>query len=765
MRVARAPVCASVEGPISAIENAASEVRHEDAILHPVLVADLADDGARDFIEGVAIAHGRVSVPLVAAPIDGSLHVLEIHTPSREPLVVFAEPVGAPTDEGYPLRLKPIEPVVAGEAETLDEPLEAPPGPALRARSRNAKTLSEKHTRDLGGARTSPAAPDALIGRTLADGKLEILALVGKGGAGAVYRAMHRALRIPIAVKILHDSFQTDIEFCRRFHSEALSASRLDHSNVVRVVDFGQEPDGLLYIAMEYLDGIPLSRIVEEEAPVPLPRIVALMSQVLGALAHAHARGIVHRDVKPDNVVLVRRSDDDGEMDERVKVCDFGIAVPAFDARSARTIAGTPHYMSPEQVSGQPLDGRSDVYACGVLLYELATGRVPFGEGDARTIAACHVHATPVPPSVLIPTLDPAFERIILRALAKDPNARHQNARELRSELRALLRSPSGPSAEEVPPSSRGDVQRTPKHVVVAGDPEWIERGSDAYASALHSSTKVRAVAPEIVTSTTEWLKRYAETLKHEEFMVMTEQLEATLPALINTANTKTLFALRSTLDLLASGNANDARTARVVRLLKAFADPKLLAMVAETALLGKRGEDAAVRLLLAAKTPAAYAMYSVRLKLTGTHVRHRFIELIAAFAEDALPMIRAGLTKLEAHQNVPVAAMLTEDLLRGVPALYDDALGEVIARYVRGGSPRLRCAAIGALARVWGERSRPILIGVLGTTDDDARATAIRALGTIKGIDDLVAQKIEDLVRGPFASPAVRDAAREVLT
>src|SRR6185503_7670105 len=136
-----------------------------------------------------------------------------------------------------------------------------------------------------------------------------------------------------------------------------------DHVNVVRVLDFGQEPDGLLYIAMEYLDGVPLSCIVEREAPLPTPRIVSIMSQVLGALAHAHARGIVHRDVKPDNVLLVQGRDDDDVACEQVKVLDFGIAVPAFDARSARTIAGTPHYMSPEQVTGEALDGRSDVYA------------------------------------------------------------------------------------------------------------------------------------------------------------------------------------------------------------------------------------------------------------------------------------------------------------------------------------------------------------------------------------------------------------------
>ncbi len=699
-------------------EEDGSEVRAVEATLHPVLVADLADEGARDFLEGVSIGQGCAVVPLLAAPIDGSLHVLEIHTPHREPLVVYAEPIGAPTRDGFPLRLKPIVPVASEGVVTLDDPEAI--GGALRPRTFNRITLTERHTHDLSGTQRE-ATPESLVGRTLAEQKLEVTALVGVGGAGAVYRALHRALRIPLAVKILHESFQTDIEFCRRFHAEALSASRLDHVNVVRVIDFGQEPDGLLYIAMEYLDGIPLSRVVEKEAPVPLPRLVSIMSQVLAALAHAHARGIVHRDVKPDNVVLVCSADDEGVVHERVKVCDFGIAVPAFDARSARSIAGTPHYMSPEQVSGEPLDGRSDVYACGVLLYELATGRVPFGDGDARTIAACHVRATPAPPSSLVPTIDPALERIILKALAKDPSARHQNARELRNELRALV-------AEAPPSSSR--------------EPEWIERGSDAFVSALTSSSSHRAVASEIVTSTTEWLQRWVQTVKREDFLAMAEQLEETLPALVATGDAKAVASVRTTLDLLSSGS--DVRATCAVRLLQTLRDPKLLGGLAESLLLGKSTEDGA-RLLLGARTPAAYALYSARLKLSGDDVRQRFVALVRAFGADAVPMMRAGLVKLFDHQNVPVAVLLAEDLLTSVPSMHDDALGEVVAPWVRAKHARVQCAAIDALARVWGERSRPVLLAFLGASNDAVRAASARALGAMNGLDDLVARKIAE--------------------
>ena len=188
-------------------------------------------------------------------------------------------------------------------------------------------TLSASHTADLERATRSRTRPaDSILGRALAGGKLLIESLIGRGGVGAVYKARHRELRMPVAVKVLHESFQRDIDFCRRFYAEALAASRLDHPNITRVIDFGQEPDGLLYIAMEFLDGVELRAVLDEEGALSAQRIAELMMQVCAGLSHAHARGIVHRDIKPENLVLVPGTTTTARPIELVKVCDFGIA-------------------------------------------------------------------------------------------------------------------------------------------------------------------------------------------------------------------------------------------------------------------------------------------------------------------------------------------------------------------------------------------------------------------------------------------------------
>ena len=234
--------------------------------------------------------------------------------------------------------------------------------------------LSAQHRADLAGVTPPPPSPTelqgGLVGRPLAGGKLEIESLVGTGSIGAVYRARHRELRIPVAVKILHESFQHDVEFCRRFYAEALAQSRLDHPNLVRVYDFGQEPDGLLYLSMEFLDGSTLRSLLERRGRLDALRIVELMLQVTAGLSHAHGRGLIHRDVKPDNVVVVATHDDDGRLSEAVKLLDFGFAMPpraSTDAPS-RQQAGSPIYMSPEQCRGEELDERSDIYACGIMM-------------------------------------------------------------------------------------------------------------------------------------------------------------------------------------------------------------------------------------------------------------------------------------------------------------------------------------------------------------------------------------------------------------
>ncbi|HVH47852.1 MAG TPA: protein kinase, partial [Labilithrix sp.] len=215
----------------------------------PMLVADLADEASRDFLEGVALAEQVAYVPLLAAPVDRSTHLLEVYSPGTpEPLRLVADPIGPPTAEGFPLRLRAQQ----QESAILLRVVKNRP-PTFRARHETNHALTEHHTADLEGTERSPNEAPLIVGRHLANGKLEIESLIGRGGVGAVYRARHRELQMPVAVKVLHDTYQADADFGRRFHAEALAASRLDHPNITRVLDFGQEPDGLLYLVMEYL--------------------------------------------------------------------------------------------------------------------------------------------------------------------------------------------------------------------------------------------------------------------------------------------------------------------------------------------------------------------------------------------------------------------------------------------------------------------------------------------------------------------------------
>ncbi|MBX3189943.1 MAG: serine/threonine protein kinase [Labilithrix sp.] len=307
-------------------------------------------------------------------------------------------------------------------------------------------------------------ARDPLVGRKIADGKYLIDALIGAGAAGAVYKATHKELRRTVGVKVLHPHYQQDPHFMKSFRGEALAASQLDHPNVMRVLDFGQEPDGLVYIVMEFLSGRTLQNLLDEERRLQPERAVEILIQVCAALSVAHDNGIIHRDIKPDNIMLVPSRNDEGATFELVKVCDFGIAAlqkrrgpgGEEDAEPSlydnmNIIAGTPEYMSPEQARGTEIDARSDVYACGICLYELVTGRPPFLGENAAEILIKQLEEPPRPPSQLVRGLDPIVEEIILRAIQKDPQKRHQSARELRVELKESIDpgEPGGPHDDD----------------------------------------------------------------------------------------------------------------------------------------------------------------------------------------------------------------------------------------------------------------------------------------------------------------------------
>ncbi|QNN53119.1 Stk1 family PASTA domain-containing Ser/Thr kinase [Nocardioides mesophilus] len=273
---------------------------------------------------------------------------------------------------------------------------------------------------------------DPLIGRLL-DGRYRIGPRIARGGMATVYEAVDLRLDRPCAVKVMHAGLGDDDDFAARFVREARSAARLSHPNVVSVFDQGDD-DGTLFLAMEYIPGHTLRDVIRAEAPMKPARALSLIEPVLSALGAAHAAGLIHRDVKPENVLIA----DDG----RVKVADFGLA-RAVSAETQHTatggvLIGTVSYLAPELVVDGRSDARSDVYAAGVLLYELLTGRKPH-EGDSPIqVAYKHVHEDVPPPSAAVPGIPPYVDALVARATARDPQLRPADARVLMHQVRRV---------------------------------------------------------------------------------------------------------------------------------------------------------------------------------------------------------------------------------------------------------------------------------------------------------------------------------------
>lgn len=300
---------------------------------------------------------------------------------------------------------------------------------------------------------------DARAGTTV--GKYKLHEIVGRGGMGVVYRGEHVYIGKEVAVKILHEGYGGREESIKRFLREARAASLINHPNIVNVTDFGKSADGTVFFVMEFLEGDPLDLVLQRERRLDLLRSITIMNQMAGALAAAHAKGIVHRDLKPENVMLTRRegrrelirefSDESGlhTITERekqfdfVKLLDFGVAkvrdpnVSEGRVTQQGVVFGTPEYMSPETARVGISDPRTDVYALGVMFYEMLTGTVPF-TGDSPVDVMLKVVSMPVvPPRERAPGIEitPEAERLIMKALAKDPRLRHQSMEELFYEL------------------------------------------------------------------------------------------------------------------------------------------------------------------------------------------------------------------------------------------------------------------------------------------------------------------------------------------
>jgi eukaryotic-like serine/threonine-protein kinase len=284
------------------------------------------------------------------------------------------------------------------------------------------------------------AVSDTLI-NTLFDGRYRIMRKLGTGGMANVYLAEDQELGRRVAIKILDDRHAGDEQFIERFRREAKNAASLSHPNIVSIYDRG-EAEGTYYIAMEYLDGRSLKELILSRGPAPVNVAIDYARQILAALRFAHRHGIVHRDIKPHNVLV--------DAEGRVKVTDFGIArAGASQMTEAGSIIGTAQYLSPEQAKGAPVDQTSDLYSVGVLLYELLTGTAPFSGDTPVEIAMKHLSSVPEPPSAHRAEIPHDLDMVVMRALAKDPSERYQSAEEFDADLARVARGASVSRATE----------------------------------------------------------------------------------------------------------------------------------------------------------------------------------------------------------------------------------------------------------------------------------------------------------------------------
>lgn len=274
---------------------------------------------------------------------------------------------------------------------------------------------------------------DKYIGKML-DDRYEILEVIGEGGMAIVYRALDHRLNRDVAVKIMRDEMAADEEFRRRFCTESHAVAMLSHPNIVAVYDVSHN-DNVEYIVMELVDGITLKQYIERKGMVAWKEVVHFTKQISKALAHAHERGIIHRDIKPQNIMLLR--------DGTIKVGDFGIAALENEVYENNGEAiGSIHYIAPEQARGECPDARSDIYSLGVMMYEMLTGGLPFTGNTLGEIAVQHMNAKPVPPHEKNPEIPLELERITLKAMSAELSERYQSANELLSDLEAFIHTP-----------------------------------------------------------------------------------------------------------------------------------------------------------------------------------------------------------------------------------------------------------------------------------------------------------------------------------
>ncbi len=314
----------------------------------------------------------------------------------------------------------------------------------------------------------TPTAQDRLIGTDVI-GQYIIRQRLGSGGFGAVYLADQVTVARPAVIKVLHPSLSHDPTTAARFGVEARAASQLNHPNIVTIYNYGAMWDGTLFLAMEYVSGRSLDQVLAD-GPLPLGRAISVAAQIAAALGEAHRNGVIHRDVKPTNVMLTTR----GEATDVVKVLDFGVAQIEGGGRMTATgfVCGTPRYMSPEQLKSARLDGRSDLYSLACVLFLMLTGRTPFDADNALGFLHKHVEEPPPLASRVAPRgvqLSSALDGFLLRALAKSPDERPASAAAFVEELLAAVTPPPPVAAELVPAPARAPRRKkTPEPGAIA---------------------------------------------------------------------------------------------------------------------------------------------------------------------------------------------------------------------------------------------------------------------------------------------------------